>query len=99
MHKTTNVVQCGAAFEFIGVSGDAYLGLAAWVWHQLYQPHSVSSHPPPIKCGNRSNLQWNLNIQCGFGLKPEYPQHKNGNTNWCLFFFDIYKAVVLSHSL
>ena len=46
MHKTNNVVQCGAAFEFIGVSGDAYLCLAAGVWHRLYQPHSVSSQPP-----------------------------------------------------
>ena len=29
MHKTNNVVQYIAAFEFIGVSEDAYLGLGA----------------------------------------------------------------------
>ena len=36
-------VQYNEAVEFIGVSEDAYLSLAAWVWHRLYQPHSVSS--------------------------------------------------------
>ena len=36
-------VQYNEAVEFIGVSEDAYLSLGAWVWHHLYQPHSVSS--------------------------------------------------------
>ena len=41
--RTNNMVQCSRVFEFIGVSEDAYLSLGAWVWHHLYQPHSVSS--------------------------------------------------------